>query len=82
MRKFEQARREQGLAKRVFSTGEVAKVCRVAPRTVSKWFDAGLLKGYLFPGTRERRIPREQLVRFLQENGMSPDGLAAFDQAE
>ena len=27
--------------KTVLTTGEVAKICSVAPRTVSKWFDAG-----------------------------------------
>ncbi|MFM7043497.1 MAG: response regulator, partial [Planctomycetaceae bacterium] len=26
---------------KVFTTGQVAKICKVAPRTVSKWFDSG-----------------------------------------
>ncbi|MCY2996511.1 MAG: response regulator, partial [Planctomycetota bacterium] len=25
---------------KVFTTGQVAKICKVAPRTVSKWFDS------------------------------------------
>ena len=25
--------------KKVFTTGQVAKICKVAPRTVSKWFE-------------------------------------------
>ena len=29
---------------KVFTTGQVAKICKVAPRTVSKWFDSGRLK--------------------------------------
>ena len=56
--------------KKVFTTGQVAKICKVAPRTVSKWFDSGRLRGYRIPGSQDRRIPREQLLRFLQEHNM------------
>ena len=31
----------------VFTTGQVAKICNVAPRTASKWFDRKLIGGYL-----------------------------------
>ena len=55
---------------KVFTTGQVAKICKVAPRTVSKWFDSGRLKGYRIPGSQDRRIPREYLIRFLKEHGM------------
>jgi PleD family two-component response regulator len=63
--------------KQVFTTGQVAKICQVAPRTVSKWFDSGRLRGYRIPGSQDRRIPRprEQLIRFLKENGMPLGGL-------
>ena len=56
--------------KNVFTTGQVAKICQVAPRTVSKWFDSGRLRGYRIPGSQDRRIPRDALIRFLKENGM------------
>ncbi|GIV04192.1 MAG: hypothetical protein KatS3mg015_3022 [Fimbriimonadales bacterium] len=56
--------------KDVFTTGEVARICRVAPRTVAKWFDLGRLKGYRIPMSRDRRIPRENLIRFLKEHGI------------
>jgi len=56
--------------RKVFTTGQVAKICKVAPRTVSKWFDSGRLKGYRIPGSQDRRIPREHLIRFLKEHGM------------
>jgi excisionase family DNA binding protein len=56
--------------KRVFTTGQVAKICKVAPRTVSKWFDSGRLVGYRIPGSQDRRIPRENLIRFLKEHQM------------
>ena len=55
---------------KVFTTGQVAKICKVAPRTVSKWFDSGRLKGYRIPGSQDRRIPREFLIKFLKEHGM------------
>lgn len=56
--------------KKVFTTGQVAKICKVAPRTVSKWFDSGRLKGYRIPGSQDRRIPRDHLIRFLKEHHM------------
>jgi excisionase family DNA binding protein len=54
----------------LFTMGEVAKICKVAPRTVSKWFDSGRLRGYRIPGSQDRRIPREHLFKFLKEHGM------------
>ena len=62
--------------KSVLTTGEVARICSVAPRTVSKWFDTGQLRGYRIPGSKDRRIPIEQLVRFLRLHGMPLNGLA------
>jgi excisionase family DNA binding protein len=53
-----------------FTTGEVARLCGVAARTVSKWFDSGQLRGFKIPGSRERRIPRESLVRFMRAHGI------------
>src|SRR5947209_14833978 len=63
---------------KVFTTGQVAKICKVAPRTVSKWFDSGQLKGYRIPGSRDRRIPREDLIRFLEENGFEESLISAL----
>lgn len=56
--------------KQVLTTGEVARICHVAARTVSKWFDSGKLKGYRIPGSRDRRIPRERLVEFMKNYGI------------
>jgi excisionase family DNA binding protein len=56
--------------KRVFTTGQVAQICRVNSATVAKWFDSGRLQGYRIPGHPDRRIPRECLIRFLKENHM------------
>ncbi|UCE58344.1 MAG: response regulator [Phycisphaerales bacterium] len=64
-----------GAHKSVLTTGEVAKICNVAPRTVSKWFDAGQLCGYRIPGSKDRRIPVDQLVRFMRSHGIPFNGL-------
>ncbi|MFN9201083.1 MAG: hypothetical protein ACK5WR_23660, partial [Planctomycetaceae bacterium] len=37
---------------------------------MSKGFDSGRLRGYRSPGSQDRRIPREHLIRFLKEHGM------------
>jgi DNA-binding transcriptional MerR regulator len=54
----------------VFSTGEVAAICRVAPRTVAHWVDRGDLAGYRLPASKDRRVTREELVRFMTAAGM------------
>lgn len=56
--------------KNVLTTGDVAKICNVAPRTVSKWFDNGQLKGYRIPGSKDRRIPVSELIRFMKAHNM------------
>jgi len=64
-----------GTEKDVLTTGEVAKICNVAPRTVSKWFDSGQLKGYRIPGSKDRRIPLNNLLQFMKEHNIPMDGI-------
>ncbi len=52
------------------TTGQVAKLCGVAMRTVSKWFDSGKLPGYKLPLSQDRRILPGGLVRFLEDHGV------------
>jgi excisionase family DNA binding protein len=61
--------------KDVLTTGQVARICNVAPRTVSKWFDSGQLRGYRIPGSKDRRIPKQQLMRFMKAYGIPLDNL-------
>jgi len=63
--------------KNVLTTGDVAKICNVAPRTVSKWFDSGQLKGYRIPGSKDRRIPVSELLRFMKVHNMPTTSLSA-----
>ncbi|MFB9885146.1 response regulator [Balneatrix alpica] len=55
---------------RNFSTGEIAKLCDVNLRTVIRWIDRGVLKGFKLPGRGNNRVKEEDLVAFLQEQGM------------
>lgn len=61
--------------KQVFTTGEVAQVCKVSQQTVIRCFDSGKLKGFRVPGSRFRRIPRDALIIFMKENEIPLDQL-------
>jgi two-component system response regulator RpaA len=61
--------------KDVLTTGQVAQICNVAPRTVTKWFDSGQLKGYRIPGSKDRRIPTTELIRFMKAHDIPTDEL-------
>jgi hypothetical protein len=50
-----------------FTTGQVAKMCRVAMRTVAKWTDGGKLQCHRVPLSQNRRIPRDGLIAFLRK---------------
>jgi excisionase family DNA binding protein len=61
--------------KTVFTTGEAAKICKVSQQTIIRCFDNGTLKGFRVPGSRFRRIPRDQLFSFMRDNGIPTDAL-------
>jgi excisionase family DNA binding protein len=61
--------------KTVFTTGEAAKICKVSQQTIIRCFDNGSLKGFRVPGSRFRRIPREQLYAFMRDNNIPTDAL-------
>lgn len=63
------------LKKDVLTTGQVAEICNVAPRTVTKWFDDGRLGGYRIPGSRDRRIPVSELITFMKTHDIPTDRL-------
>lgn len=63
------------MVKDVYTTGEVAKICRVTIRTVIKWFEAGELKGFRIPASRDRRIPHRDLVDFMNRAGFPAEWL-------
>lgn len=55
-------------AKKVFTTGEAAELCKVSQQTIIRCFDSGRLSGFRVPGSRFRRIPRDELIRFMRAN--------------
>jgi excisionase family DNA binding protein len=61
--------------KTVYTTGEAAKLCKVSQQTIIRCFDNGQLKGFRVPGSKFRRIPREELFRFMRDNGIPTDAL-------
>jgi len=56
--------------KDILTTGQVSKICNVAPRTVCRWFDSGKLRGYRIPGSKDRRILLSGLIQFMKEHNM------------
>jgi excisionase family DNA binding protein len=61
--------------KDLFTTGEAADICKVSQQTIIRCFDAGRLEGFRVPGSRFRRIPRQSLVKFMQENKIPLDAI-------
>jgi excisionase family DNA binding protein len=61
--------------KSVFTTGEVAEICKLSQQTVIRCFDSGRLQGYRVPGSRFRRIPRDALIQFMKEHKIPLDQL-------
>ncbi len=55
-------------AKQVFTTGEAAEICKVSQQTIIRCFDSGRLQGFRVPGSKFRRIPRAELIRFMRTN--------------
>ena len=54
--------------KKIFTTGEAAEVCKVSQQTIIRCFDSGRLGGFRVPGSKFRRIPRAELIKFMVDN--------------
>jgi excisionase family DNA binding protein len=61
--------------KKVFTTGEAAPVCKISQQTIIRCFDSGRIGGYRVPGSKFRRIPRADLLKFMQQNKIPTDAL-------
>lgn len=66
--------------KDVFTTGEAAEVCSLSQQTIIRCFDSGRLKGFRVPGSRFRRIPRSELVRFMRDNSIPGDAIEGLQK--
>jgi len=56
----------QFMTDRVFTTVDVAKLCKVSLRTVIRWVDEGKLPSFRTPGGH-RRVREEDLMRFMDQ---------------
>ena len=56
--------------KKIYTTGEVAKLLGININTVIKWFDDGKIEGFRLPGSRERRITHNALLQFMNGNNI------------
>lgn len=57
------------MAKDLFTTHDIAKLCKVNGSTVKNWINDGKLQAYKTPGGH-RRINREDLIQFLEKYEM------------
>ncbi len=55
--------------RRMFTTGQVARILNASSRTVCKWCDSGRLESHRLPMSEARRIHRESVVKFLRKEG-------------
>ena len=72
--------RHQVTSESPFTTGQAADYCHVSQTTIINWIKEGKLNGYTTPGGHYR-IPRPDLVSFLETHGMPVDAaLTASEQ--
>lgn len=53
--------------KKGFTTGDVAALCHVTIPTVIKWIESRELDGFKIPGSKNRRITRDSLMKFMKK---------------
>lgn len=53
-----------------YSSGDVAKICNVTPRTIIRWISSGKLRAFKLPGRGNNRIAEQDLLSFLHANEM------------
>ncbi len=58
-------------ARKLWTTGQVARLVGCNVKAVARWIDTGELKGYLLPGDPGRRVHRAELRRFLADHDYS-----------
>jgi len=62
----------------VFTSGQVAKVLGVSPRTAAQHIDSGRLKGWKIAASRDRRVAIKDLIAFIKSEGSSLERLKCF----
>lgn len=63
-----------------FSTGKLAELGGVAPRTATGWIDSNEvdLRGFRVPDSQDRRVPEGEVLRFFERYQLPPGALCAL----
>ena len=64
----------------LFTTGQVAQICQISAMTVIRYCDSGKIKAIKSPVTGVRRIPRQELIRFMEAYEISLECLNAYEK--
>ena len=65
--------------KEFFTTSEVSEICGIAANTVVKYCDENKIANIKAPITNRRRIPRDGLLKFLREHGISDSAIEDYE---
>lgn len=55
---------------KTLSPGEIARLCDVHQRTVSRWIASGKLKGHQLPGRGDYRVVESDFIEFAKDHGI------------
>ena len=61
------------MSKDIFSTTEVARICRVSRMTVNRWLKEDDLKGYKSTPKSNWKVTKKDLIKFMQSNNIPLD---------
>ena len=64
----------------LFTTGQVAQICEISAMTVIRYCDSGKIKAFKSPVTSVRRIPRDELIRFMKSYDIPLERLEAYEK--
>ena len=63
------------MGKKVFTTTQVGRICGVTQQTVIKWIDSKQIEGFRLPNSRDRRVTRTALLKFMKGHNIPTDVL-------
>ncbi len=67
------------MARKYFTTNDIARMCCVTRQTVINWIKGGKLKAVLTPGGH-RRVSREDLLEFFRGKNLDPEAVLSFEE--
>lgn len=63
-----------------YTTGEVAKLCNIAIRTVQMYCERGIFEVKKSPVTGHRRISRQSVLKFMKSHGIAEELLSELER--